>query len=221
MPLSRLELGIKVSCSDGPFGSLGDVVIDPVKKRVTHLVVEPSGELGLARLVPIDLADGGGEKEGITLRCSSQAVGEFPTVHEAAYIRTTEFPLGDPDWDVGVQDVLAMPYYSSGDLGVYTGLDESPIEVAYDRVPKGEVEIRRKSVVMSADEHHLGEVEAFLTEGDEITHLVLESGHLWGKRDITIPIGAVDKVDTDSVTLRLSRDEVGDLPSRRVRRGWL
>jgi sporulation protein YlmC with PRC-barrel domain len=219
MSLSRLELGTPVACSDGPFGSLGDVVIDPVKKRVTHLVVEPSGELGLARLVPIDLADGG-DKDGIALRCTSEAVAKFPTVHEAAYIRTTDFPVGDPDWDVGVQDVLAMPYYSSGDFGVYTGLDESPIEVAYDRVPKGEVEIRRKSVVLSADDHHLGEVEAFLCEGDEITHLVLEGGHLWGKRDVTIPIGAVQSVETDSVTLKLSKDEVGKLPAARVHRWW-
>jgi hypothetical protein len=113
-----------------------------------------------------------------------------------------------------------MPYYSSGDLGVYTGLDESPIEVAYDRVPKGEVEIRRKSVVMSADDHHLGEVEAFLCEGDEITHLVLEGGHLWGKRDITIPIGAVQSVETDSVTLKLSKHEVEKLPTARVHRWW-
>lgn len=36
----RLELGGRVDCSDGTFGELADVVIDPTTKRVTHLVVK-------------------------------------------------------------------------------------------------------------------------------------------------------------------------------------
>jgi hypothetical protein len=48
----------------------------------------------------------------------------------------------------------------------------------------------------------------------------LERGHLWGRREVTIPIGAVAKVETDTVTLRMSREEVGELPSVRVHR-WL
>ena len=35
---------------------------------------------------------------------------------------------------------------------------------------------------------------------------------------MTIPIGAVAKVETDAVTLSLSKDEVGHLPARRVHR---
>jgi hypothetical protein len=40
----------------------------------------------------------------------------------------------------------------------------------------------------------------------------------WGRRDVTVPIGAVAKVETDAVTLALSRDEVGDLDAVSVRR---
>jgi hypothetical protein len=47
---------------------------------------------------------------------------------------------------------------------------------------------------------------------------VLEHGHLWERREITIPIGAVAEVKTDRVTLRLSKDEVGELESVPVRR---
>jgi len=90
--------------------------------------------------------------------------------------------------------------------------------MTYDRIPKGEVEIRRSSRVTSADGHDLGTVEAFLVEEDDITHIVLERGHLWGRRDVTIPIGAVARVETDAVTLGLSKDEVGALPSTRVHR---
>jgi hypothetical protein len=31
-------------------------------------------------------------------------------VQEFAYLRLGEFPLDDPDWDVGIEDVLGLPY---------------------------------------------------------------------------------------------------------------
>ena len=83
--------------------------------------------------------------------------------------------------------------------------------VIFDRVPKGEVEVRRSSPVTAADDHFLGEVDGFVVDGGHITHFVLERGHLWGKREITIPIGAVAKVENDAVSLSLSKDEVDDL----------
>ena len=71
----------------------------------------------------------------------------------------------------------------------------------------------------SADGHHLGHIDGFLVDGEaQITHIILEHGHLWGRRDVTVPIGAVAKVETDAVTLGLSKDEVGELPSVRVKR---
>jgi sporulation protein YlmC with PRC-barrel domain len=67
----------------------------------------------------------------------------------------------------------------------------------YDRIPKGQVEIRRASLVTSSDGHSLGRVEALiLDDGDKVTHFVLERGHLWGRRDVTIPISAVEKIET-------------------------
>ena len=91
--------------------------------------------------------------------------------------------------------------------------------MTYDRIPKGEVEIRRASEVTSADGHHLGRVDGFVVADDDaITHFVLERGHLWGRREVTIPMNAVAHVHTDAVTLTLTKDEVGDLPSVHVHR---
>jgi len=212
----RLEIGASVSCTDEEVGELADVVIDPITKRVTHLVVQPRHEHGLARLVPIELAEGGGAgKPAILLDCTVEEVRRLAPVQEFAFLRLDEFPVGDREWDVGVMDVLAQPYYESS-----LGPDNysSGTGIIYDRVPKGEVEIRRASSVTSADGRHLGHVDGFLVEGDQITHIVLERGHLWGRRDITIPIGAVTKVETDAVTLGLSKEEVEALDGVSVRR---
>jgi sporulation protein YlmC with PRC-barrel domain len=65
----RLELGTPVRCTDDAFGELGDVVIDPIGKRLTHLVVRPRHQEGIAsRLVPVELAESGEEESEISLR---------------------------------------------------------------------------------------------------------------------------------------------------------
>jgi sporulation protein YlmC with PRC-barrel domain len=215
----RLELGTPVRCTDKPYGELADVVVDPISKRVTHLVVRPSHQEALeTRLVPIELVEGGDEASEISLRCTVEDVNRLEPVQEYAYLRLRESAANDPNWDIGVQDVLASPYYEADPGLGYTGYPPD-LGLTYDRVPKGEVEIRRSSDVYSADEHHLGEVDGFLVDGDaHITHLILERGHLWGRREVTIPIGAVAKVETDVVTLSLVKDQVGELPSVRVHR---
>jgi hypothetical protein len=214
----RLELGTPVRCTDDTFGELADVVIDPISKRLTHLVVRPRHQEGEApRLVPVELAEGGEEGSEISLRCTVDEVNRLEPVQEFAYLRLGEFPVEDPDWDLGVQDVLALPYYEGDPLGLPSY--NTNVGMTYDRVPKGEVEIRRSSAVTSADGHGLGEVDGFLVDGEgQITHFILERGHLWGRREVTIPIGAVATVETDAVTLSLSKDEVGALPSVRVHR---
>ena len=219
----RLELGSPVNCTDGPFGKLADVVVDPTKRSVTHLVVEPEGDHGKARLVPIELASPDeDETPAIAVRCSVEEADQLEPVEEYAYIRLGESPDLEPGWEMGVETVLAWPYYASG-LGYETvPADYDPhASVTYDRIPKGEVEIRRASAVTSADGHQLGKVDGFLVDDDDaITHFVLERGHLWGRREVTIPIKDVAQVFTDAVTLTLTKDEVGDLPSVSVHR-WM
>lgn len=215
-----LELGSPVRCSDGDFGEIADVVVDPISKRVTHLVVQPRHQHRLARLVPVALADtGDGAQPEISLRCTVEEVRRLAPVQEFDYLRLGEFPVNDPDWDVGVQDVLAMRYYGASGLGGYSAELDPHVGISYDRVPKGEVEIRRSSHVTSSDGHDVGHVDGLLVDQDEqITHVVLEHGHLWGHREVTIPIGAVTKVATDAITLSLSKDEVGALEPITVQR---
>jgi sporulation protein YlmC with PRC-barrel domain len=218
----KLELASPVRCIDGPFGELADVVIDPTSRRVTHLVVEPHGRHGLAVLVPIELAARGDGPPTVSLRCTVEEARRLPPVQEFAYLRLGESPANDPDWDVGIENVLALPYYQG-----YAEFGPEPVEfdahlsMTYDRIPKGEVEIRRTSEVTSSDGDRLGQVDGFLVDGDDqITHLILERGHLWGRREVAVPIGAVSRVVTDSVEVGLAKDEVGALPSIPVRR-WL
>lgn len=50
----RLNVGIPTSSTQGPWGELADIVIDLVRQRVTHLIVQPARRHDRARLVPVD-----------------------------------------------------------------------------------------------------------------------------------------------------------------------
>jgi sporulation protein YlmC with PRC-barrel domain len=208
----RLDLGSSVRCSDASFGRLADVVVDPTARRVTHLVVDASDSPGRSRLVPVTLARGG-EGSDIQLSCTVGEAQELPAVDMLDYLRLGEFPVEDPEWDVGITEMLALPYYQPVDLPS-AGIPDytQGVPVRYDRVPKGEVEIRRQSAVMSSDDHVLGHVDGFVVDdAQQISHVVLEHGHLWGRHEVAIPIGAVTAVEDDAVQLSLSKAEVGAL----------
>jgi hypothetical protein len=166
----RLELGKSVRCTDEPFGELADVVIDPIAKQVTHLVVKPKNGDGIARLVPIELVENeNDDTRELTLRCTAEDVRQLEHVQEFAYLRLGETPTRDPDWDVGIGDVLALPYYEESEIVGYGGeLGDAGITYAAGS-RKERVEIRRSSSVTAADDHFLGEVDGFVVDGGHIT----------------------------------------------------
>ena len=129
----RLELGARVDCIDGTFGELADVVIDPTTRRVTHLVVEAQEEPSVATLVPVELVDREQSARALTLRVTGGEVRALPPVQDVAYLQLGDFPLDDPDWDVGIQEVYALPYYATSDVEA-RALD---FPVMYDRIPEG------------------------------------------------------------------------------------
>ncbi len=221
----RLALGSPVYCADGLYGELADVVIDPISRRVTHVVVQPGHRHDLARLVPVEAAHGRDRSSAeVSLDYTVAEVEQLEPLQRSAYLRIGDAVVEDPNWEVGIEEILALPYYGTvmpGDFGtgITAGGYDDHVTDVYDRVPKGNVEVRRASAVISADGHHLGHVDGFAVDGeDRITHLVLEHGHLWGKREVTIPIAACARIENDEVTVSLSKDEVGELRPVRLKR---
>jgi hypothetical protein len=215
----RLELGTPVRCQDGDWGQLRDLVIDPAHDRVTHLVVTPNHEAGQARMIPIELAGPGRTPRQILLGCTCDEAAAQPRVQDVASVRPGQLPEQDPGWEIGVRDVISAPELEPGAFNDYVPVDPYPsLMMTYDRVPEGMVEIRRESGVTTADGHTAGRIEGFLTDAGTITHIVLERGHLWGRREVTIPVSAIARVSTDDVTLTLTKDQVHALPAIRLRR---
>ncbi|MGZ6639579.1 MAG: PRC-barrel domain-containing protein, partial [Solirubrobacteraceae bacterium] len=73
-------------------------------------------------------------------------------------------------------------------------------------------EIRRHSAVTSSQGDHLGHVVGVVVDPEEqIAQLVFEHGHLWGKREVAIPLATVARILTDEVVLGLSTDDAEKL----------
>lgn len=208
MTQTPFMIGAGVSCADGPCGAVIRVVINPVTRKLTHLVVEPEGRRGLGRLVPLELADAtGGE---IRLRCT---MAEFEKLDPA---EETQFVPGTRGYEAyGPEQVVSWPWLS---LGGTTGVEGDMVAgvsetVTYDAIPVGEVAVRRGDRVHATD-GEIGHVEGLVIDprNHHVTHVLLQEGHLWGRKDVAIPIGVVTRAD-DGIRLSLTKDEVRDLPA--------
>lgn len=84
--------------------------------------------------------------------------------------------------------------------------------VTNDHVPMGEVEVRRGETVFATGGAIRRVQGLVITPADHhVTHVLLDEGHLWGKKRVAIPIAAVKDVQ-DGVRLNLTKDDIRDPP---------
>jgi sporulation protein YlmC with PRC-barrel domain len=207
-------IGTEVSCSDGACGELSRVVVDPVARAVTHLVVEPKHDPGFGRLVPLDLVDA--TAAGIRLRCTMAEFDKLGPAEETKFI-----PGGTGSVDYAEGEVLSWPYYGLGMGGGLVapagglGVDMADIgqTVIYDKIPLGEVSVSRDQPVHATD-GNIGRVQGLIIDprDNHVTHVLLQEGHLWGRKEVAIPISAVSRVDEDGIQLSMAKAGVQDLP---------
>ena len=197
-------IGAHASCTDGPIGEVTRVVVDPVAETLTHLVIEPKGREGLARLVPLDQVEAADGE--IKISCTRAEFEQFDYAEETQYIPGTK---GYADY--GPEQVAYNPYYRLGVPDPEMELNSQVI--TYDTVPLGEVDVRRGEHVHATD-GNIGRVQGLVIEpgSHHVTHVLLQEGHLWGRKEVAIPITAVTGAE-DGIRLGLSKQEVQDLPS--------
>lgn len=204
-------IGVDASCSDGRCGHVSRVVVDPVSQVVTHLVVEPEHRQGLGKLVPLDLVDATPERA--QLHCTLAQFEDLPSAEETHFQ-----PGSDGLGGYATGQVLSWPYFGLGP-GVVLGVGNVDLPVTYDTVPLGEVAVRRGEPVHASD-GDIGHVEGLVIEPGKhhVTHVLLQEGHLFGRKDVAIPISAVTADHHDGIHLSLSKRQVEDLPPVPIQR---
>lgn len=207
---TQFTIGTEAACSDGVVGTLSRVIVDPVAQTLTHLVVDPEHERNRGRLVPLDLVDAAAGE--IRLRCTKAEFEDLAPAEETQFI-----PATDPYDGYGPEQIGFMPYYGLGGGMIVPGVtpgggDIAPQVIVNDAVPLGEVEVRRGDCVRATD-GDIGHVQGLVIDpgSRHVTHVLLKEGHLWGRKEVAIPIGAVAST-ADGIRLKITKQEVEDLP---------
>jgi len=210
---TEFAIGARASCSDGYCGELRRLIIDPATDTVTHLVIQRGHSKEAARLVPGGLAE---TTDGeIRLHCTLAEFDKFDPAEERELGDKADERIGDIGvlsggfvYDVG-GDALAPIGGGFEDLGHVPERRRTFVE---DVIPMGEDQVGPGDQVHAVD-GEIGRVRGFLVNPDDhrVTHVLLKEGHLWGRKEVAIPITAVTGVDT-GIRLNLTKEQVGDLP---------
>jgi sporulation protein YlmC with PRC-barrel domain len=207
-------IGAKVTCGGEHCGRLTRVILDPIARTLTHIVVEPRRE-EQGRLVPLNLVQAS-NSENIELSCSNDEFSKLAPSENTDYLpldgQYGSYYRGYAQgYGYGLGGAAFWPNYGYGGTGYGTGW--RPESTTYDSIPSGEVTIRRGDAVHATD-GDVGHIAGLVigTPTGEVTHVLLQEGHLWGKKDVSIPIHSVTKV-SGIVQVNLSKQALEELPS--------
>ncbi len=198
-----VPINAKVNCSDGPCGRSTRVILNPGTKKITHVVVANGNAISETEyLVDVNrIMESDPNK--IRLTVTREELAKMPVFSAAQFIPSN---LGGY---TGIP-YLMWPYYPA----------MTPIKIEGKAIPVDELIIRRGARVNAID-GPVGKVDEFLIDpaNTQITHLIMREGHLWGKREVTIPVSQIDHFKEETVFLRMTKMDVEKLPAVPVRRG--
>jgi sporulation protein YlmC with PRC-barrel domain len=210
---TEFEIGARAYCSDGFCGEVIRIIFDPAAGAITHLAIEPKSRPEDGRLVPIGMAES--VDGGVRLRCTLAEFGGLDPAEDIQIVQGDSYQGGYSAVEAvqGYGDVGSMGVGGSvPGMGVPTGVPPGLKTVTDAVVPVGEAEAGQGDHVYATD-GEIGRVHGFLIDPDDhrATHVMLEHGHLWGRKEIAIPMSAVKEVDA-GVRLNISKREVEELP---------
>ena len=207
----KLPVNAKVTCKDGECGRSTYVLVNPVTKKVTHLVVRASESPHEEYLVPIE-AVASGDDETITLKLSAADLAEAEPFVQTDYVEEPYERVESVHYGGPLSVPLYWPYVIP-DRTMY-------VPVEHVQIPEGEMAIHRGAPVYASD-GYIGRVEEFVVNPDSngITHLIVREGHLWGRRDLSVGVSQIETIEDNTVRLKLDKGSVDKLPEVPVARG--
>ncbi len=188
-----ISLDAHVDCTDGRVGRVENVIFNPVTGRMTHLVVRGNDLANTTRIVP-ERQVKDASPEVILLAFDKKKFGKMKNFIQEEYIpsNVTLYMAERAGWDIGTP---------------------AAVFVEHEAVPGGSVALHRGAVVDASD-GRVGKVDELLVEkkSGRVTHLILKEGHLWGKKDVLIPVALIDHYEAKKICLKIDKDAVEQLP---------
>jgi sporulation protein YlmC with PRC-barrel domain len=182
----------KVYCKDGFYGHVTYIILNPITNEITHLVVQEDVITYPERLVPIDLVVSSSPTQTV-LRLSKSELRKLPNFTK------TEFLQSDLPSHM-LTSHLMWPY-------IVSHAEMKTVETR--SIPPDELAVHRGAMVEAVD-GPVGHLDKFVVNqaNGHVTDLVIREGHLWGQKEMTVPITEIDHIQEDTVYLKLSKSDV-------------
>jgi sporulation protein YlmC with PRC-barrel domain len=198
-----IPVNADVICTDGPCGRSTYVIMNPTTWQVTHVVVKEKRFPYVERLVPLDqvvVTD----PRLVRLKCTREELTAMDQFIEIEFL-----PGVGPFVPYGEDEYMMWPHV----------LPQGTVPLEHQRIPPDEMAVRRGARVEATD-GVVGKVDEFLVDpgNGHITHLILREGHLWGKKDVTIPVSQIDRIEEATVYLKLDKQSIEALPAIPIRK---
>ena len=212
--MKEIPLGALVVCVDGECGKSSHIIIERNSQKVTHFVVK-TGNLFESQkyLVSIDRVVRT-TSTSVALNCTKKELAMMPPFTEMRFLNpiTREYEALKDFSDEAIASRGSYLLWSDPSMPADIGTDVFSIPIEEELIPAGEIAIHRGASVEATD-GHIGKVEEFLVDPQDrhITHLILEKGHLWHKKELTLPMSAIAKMDEEYIYLNIDKAAVKSL----------
>lgn len=202
-----IPLGKDVYCTDGLAGQSSHLILNPLNRQVTHLVVKKRRFPHSDHVVPMELV---AETTGslIRLSCGAHELTLLDPFTETHFVKVDPLQLDYP-----FDPILMWPYVTP---------EEELLPIDEERVPPGELAVSRGARVRDIGGSYVGRVDEFLVNPTDecITHLVVREGHPWNRKEVTIPVSQVARIAEETVYLKLDRRQIAVLQAIPIRQHW-
>jgi sporulation protein YlmC with PRC-barrel domain len=208
----EIPLQAQVECTDGVCGLSVYVLIDPVTDQVTHVVVKET-ITNMEYIVPVGVMSAT-IADTIRLDCSKAELEKMSPFVQTEFVQEKVLDYaGYMGGTSGMGPYFYMPYVTS-EIRV-------PISREQKQIPPGELAVHRGTRVEATD-GYVGKVDEFVVnpENGHITYLVMREGHLWGDKNVIIPVSAMEDNGDDTVFLNINKHQIESLPTFAVQRRW-
>ncbi len=209
----EIPINAQVVCADGVCGKSIYVLINPLTDLITHLVVKFDNAQQSEVIVPAGFITET-THHTIHMKCSKADLKKMDEFNKIEYVEE-KIPAGYTGYSdpYGIGTRYLWPYVSA----------ERTIRVPVEnpQIPSGEMAIRRGAKVRSI-EGNIGQIDELMVDpqNEHITHIVMRRGHLWGQKDVIIPVSAIKEAHRDLVELNIDKHQVEALPSIKIDRNW-
>ncbi len=154
---------------------------------------------------------------GVRTECSDGYCGQLSRIITDPATRKITHLVIKPQHRLGSDRLVSIELVdmTADDISLRCTLAEFEKLQPAEEIDPAEAELIPGKPVHAVD-GEIGQVLGFIVDPDDqqVTHVLLKEGHLWGRREVAIPVSAVTAIDK-GIRLNLTKKQVEDLPPSR------